>query len=35
MKTVSELTALRKDMEGRLALRHTSDFPIEATNTEE
>ena len=34
MKTVNELTALRKDMEGRLALRHTSDFPIEATNTE-
>ena len=34
MKTISELTALREEMQGRLALRHTSDFPIEATNTE-
>lgn len=35
MKTISELTALREDMQGRMALRHTSDFPIEAENTEE
>ncbi len=35
MKTVAELTALREDMQGRMALRHTSDFPIEAENTEE
>ncbi len=35
MKTTAELTALREEMQGRLALRHTSDFPIEAQNTED
>ncbi len=34
MKTIAELTALREEMQGRMALRHTSDFPIEAENTE-
>ena len=34
MKTTAELSSLREEMQGRMALRHTSDFPIHAENTE-